>query len=918
MSYKELEIKKKQHKIQINKKIKSAENPTISNNLSFNPNNKLKEFIDKAKGKENHRKIINQTIPSNRSKTILNNNTVTSYKSILIKKSNQFSHLSKKFIMLYDLNSNDDNLNILLLDDFSIIINEISIFLHESTFNINYILIKLIELTSSVNFNIKTGGFVGIYILIQRYIQYYRLKTDSLNKDIAVSIIDFSLNIISKYQLYIELNKERIIYISINILHALYSSNIHTQIIQIKSIMNELIQILLEKFSKSIKESVISLIFLFEKEEGLKFLCNFIDKETYQNKVIILNILIDHESVLKNILIKEIISSLYDNTVSYQNKYVGLAILNRFNHLVSDYIEDIYVKLIGDSKIDPHYLTSLLISTNKYSFLLNQLRVSSRFEFKIAGIKALSYKKTRSELRISLIDSKECLNEGTLYSYEGSIKPIILSVDNEENKCICNNGVRFRCECIFKPNSNSSNLDDNFKKVCKKDYLYVDINKFISVLYKYVYDNTFAMSFNIENKFETKFLNTLRNDIRFGNYINLINYSHSINHNHLDSNFRIKKECVQYLLSLLNDPSKSIRELACLSIGIISDNEETIVLMSLQRLIKTEKDIDVLEKAIFSIKQLKSVLSSSIADDLWSIFTENQTWKIKSSILISLSAFGKQAEHLILSIIKYLVECEYNKRLVSMTVIEIGGEGQLLKLSKQINEIECRNGKTMKIKEAIIYSFRYIDIKSNLIDDVVESIYKTIKSKYIKLIITSIETLYILFKKNNRPEIFYLKAEQVYSLLTEIFILFGKDDNNNDLYNILYTILTEFGSQSELFYIETLYNQGICNEIKKKCIKGLGLIGEKTIKTLLGLLFEETSSLRRSIEREILGFDLEKIRNLVINNKIDSGIKEIIDEVLVLYEEGGLKKKIIVKENTKVDFSVEVVGLLKKIKEIIN
>lgn len=913
MSYKELEIKKSKHKIQFNKKIKSAENPIISNNLSFNPNNKLKEFIDKAKGKENHRKVINQTITSNRSKTILNNNNTDSYNNnCLIKKSNQFSQLSKHFIMLYDLNSNEDNLNILLLEDFSIIINEINIFLNESTFNINYILVKLIELTSSVNFNIKTGGFVGIYILIQRYIKYH-LKTDSLNKDIVSSIIDSSLKIISKYQLYIEQKKERIIYISINILHALYSLNIHTQIIQIKSIMDELILILLENLSKTIKKSVISLIFLFEKEEGLKFLCNFIDKETYENKVLILKILIDHEVVLKNIIIKDIISNLYDNTVSYQNKHVGLAILNRFNHLVSDYIENIYEKLVGDSKIDAHYLTSLLISTDKYSFLLNQLRISSRFEFKIAGIKALSYKKIRCEMGICLIDSKECLNEGNLYSYEGSIKPIILSVDNEEKKCICNNGLRFRCECIFK--SNSLNIENDLKKLSKKDVLYVDMNKFISVLYKYVYDNTFAMNFNIENKFEKDFLEVLRNDIRFEKYINLLDYNHSLNHN---LNSSIKKECVQYFLSLLNDPSKSIRELACMSIGIISDNEEAIILTCLQKLMKSEKDVDVLEKAIFSIKELKSVLTSSLADELWSIFTEHQTWKIKSSILISLSAFGKQAEHLILRIIKYLVECEYNKRLVSMTVIEIGGEGQLLKLSKQINEIECRNGKTMKIKEAIVYSFRYIDIKSNLIDSVVESIYKTSKSKYIKLIITSIETLYILFKKNNRPEIFYLKAKQVYSLLTEIFISYGKDDINLDLYNILYKVLTEFGSQSELFYIEILYNQGICNEIKKKCIKGLGIIGEKTIKTLIGLLLDETSSLRRSIEREILGFDIEKIRNLVINNKIDSGIKEIIDEVIVFYKEGGLKKKIIVKENTKVEFSVDLVGLLNKINEIIN
>ena len=253
-------------------------------------------------------------------------------------------------------------------------------------------------------------------------------------------------------------------------------------------------------------------------------------------------------------------------------------------------------------------------------------------------------------------------------------------------------------------------------------------------------------------------------------------------------------------------------------------------------------------------------------------------WKIKRSALYSLSKFGVIASDKALPIlIKNLMDVPINKQLFAEAIISMGDKGERELLS--LMNIDDDN---YKLKDAIIRSFAFVNMKSRNIDFIIECLFNACKSfsnfvrKNALFTINYLSNKFNNNSKSSNRNIIHLNENNLIPFYYE-----NLNDKDKEIQKFCINSLKNFGAKGELIFIEGLMKDK--NYIvRANCGIGLCECGVHTLRTLISRgMFDQSEIVRNTIEKNILRkFKVENVIQYYLKNNQLGSLKICLEEFI--------------------------------------
>jgi HEAT repeat protein len=345
------------------------------------------------------------------------------------------------------------------------------------------------------------------------------------------------------------------------------------------------------------------------------------------------------------------------------------------------------------------------------------------------------------------------------------------------------------------------------------------------------------------------FLSSLQRWIRSENtqdvFPNLLQFKVNLE-NTIDDKSEISIPVVRALSSALRDEFEGVRETSAYALGFIGIPEAADSIESLTKLLK-DPSAQVRTMAAWAIGRLGSVAYKA-GPALISLLKDSY-WKVRTAACISLASAGHHIANSAIPILyRILKDGSINRNTVAETIVRLGPTGEKL-LIDMLNK-EPNGNSTLRC--GAIKALAHANVYNNNIDFVVEALFQLSNDNIPTVRREVLLTLKALAEKA-KLQVTYLKPR----MLLPLYFNFMKDPAK-EVRDASTLGIVSAGPQGQLMLIEAMTKDDNY-VVRAQAIKGLGVIGSSTFRSLLLGLHDPHPGVRKASADTISLFSPESI-----------------------------------------------------------
>lgn len=320
----------------------------------------------------------------------------------------------------------------------------------------------------------------------------------------------------------------------------------------------------------------------------------------------------------------------------------------------------------------------------------------------------------------------------------------------------------------------------------------------------------------------------------------------------------------------LRDEFEGVRETSAYALGFIGLPEAAEAIDPLCRLLR-DPSPQVRTMAAWAIGRLGSVAYK--AGPALIALLKDSYWKVRTAACISLASAGHHIANSAIPILyKILRDGSINRNTVAETIVRLGPIGEKL-LIDMLNKEPNGNA---TLRSGAVRALAFANVFNVNIDFVVEALFQLANDNMPSIRCEVLLTLKTLAEKS-KLQVTYLKPR----MLLPLYFKFLKDPAR-EVRDAATIGIVSSGPQGQLMLIEAMTKDENFN-IRSQALKGLGLVGPSTFRSLLLGLHDPHPSVRKSASDTIHTFKVEEINeHFWEKNSQRQSMKCAIREILKL------------------------------------
>ena len=337
-----------------------------------------------------------------------------------------------------------------------------------------------------------------------------------------------------------------------------------------------------------------------------------------------------------------------------------------------------------------------------------------------------------------------------------------------------------------------------------------------------------------------------------------------------DDKSEISVSVIKSLSSALKDEFEGVRETSAYALGFIGLPEAAEAIDSLTRLLR-DPSAQVRTMAAWAIGRLGPVAYKA-GPALISLLKDSY-WKVRTAACISLASAGHNIANQAIPILyKILRDGSINRNTVAETIVRLGPAGEKLLIDMLNRE---PNGNAT-LRSGAVRALAFANAYSSNIDFVIEALFQLANDNMPSIRRDVILTLKSLADKA-KLQVTYLKPR----MLLPLYFKFMKDPAR-EVRDAATEGIVSAGPQGQLTLIEAMTKDD--NPlVRAQAIRGLGLVGASTFRSLLLGLHDPHPSVRKAASGAIHSFRVDEINeHFWEKNSQRQSMKCAIREILKL------------------------------------